>query len=74
MLTFFLRKKDTLPGFEPAAFVLQHGHGADSTHHPPGERRGERPLPGHVHQLPTCHPHGRRIFQYVRIDEADPAP
>ena len=70
---FAVEYNAVMSGFEPAASVLQHGHGADAAHHPQGERRGERPVPGHVHQLHASDPHGRRIFQYVRIDEADPA-
>ena len=74
ILTPCLEEKCSLPGCALPHRVFQHGHGADAPHHPQGERRGARPLPGHVHQLSTRHPHGRRIVQYVRVDEADPAP
>ena len=69
-----LRQIFPQPGFEPAVSLFQHGHGADSAHHSQGERRGARPVPGHVHQLSASHPNGGRIFQYVRTDEADPPP
>lgn len=51
----------------------QFGNGKDPHTYLPRERRGERFVSRHEHQLHPRHPHGRHVLLHLRAHEAAPA-